>query len=166
MSDRYDQLNHNTLMASVGSMSGRWKEAIVVPPSENIEELFTMAAPDGLVLANEMGAAITQVTILNLAIRTTSYLDPDPLPDMAIEAMQNELDGDRPASAREAVAAITSINDEAYGRLKDLRMADWKNQATSGSRTVSITDLAKGLSRVNAERLARASRTLDAVLRA
>lgn len=165
MTDRYDTLNHNTLMASIGSMSRRWKEAIYVAPPENIEDFFTLESPDGLVLADEMGAAIAQVTILANAIRTTSYVESEPLPDLAIEAMQDELDGDRPPSAGAAIAAITSINDEVYGRLKDLRMVAWKNESTGESRTVSITDLAKGVSRVNAERLARATRTLEQVKR-
>ena len=163
MSDRYDKLNHNTLMASVGSMSRRWSEAIRVAPPHNIEDYFAAKAPDGLTLADEMGAVITQVTILTHAIRATSYLEPEPLPDLTLEAMRNELDGDRPASATAGLAQIVAINDEVYGRLKDLRMADWKNTATSGSESISITDLAKGVSRVNAERLARATRTLDAV---
>lgn len=164
MSDRYDNLNHNTLLASVGSMSRRWKEAIFVAPPHNIEDYFTLEAPDALVLADEMGAALTQVTILTNAIRTTSYLEPDPLPDMYAEAMRNELSGDRPKSATEGLEQIIAINDEVYGRLQDLRLVDWKNTATGDSGTVSISDLVKGVSRVNAERLARATRTLHAVL--
>ncbi len=150
-------------MASVGSMSRRWSEAIRVAPPKNIEEYFTVAAPNGLVLADEMGAAIAQLSILTNAIRTTSYLEPDPLPEGSVQAMRNELDGDRPPSATAGLTQLTTLNDEIYGRLKDLRMADWKNEATSGSETISITDFAKGVSRVNAERLARATRTLAAV---
>ena len=163
MADRYDKLNHNTVMASVGSMSRRWREAIRVPKPHNIEDFYTAEAAGGLVLADEMGAAITQTTILMNAIRTTSYLEPDPLPDLTVEAMRNELTGERPPSAVDAIEQIAGITDEVYRRLKDLRMADWKNEATWGSMTISISDLAKGVSRVNAERLARATRTLASV---
>lgn len=163
MADRYDKLNHNTVLASVGSMSRRWPEAIYVPKPHNIEDFYTVEAAGGLVLADEMGAAITQTTILMNAIRTTSYLEPEDLPEQTLKAMRNELIGERPPSAIDAIAQIIEINDEVYSRLKGLRMADWKNEATQQGTTISMSDLAKGVSRVNAERLARATRTLASV---
>lgn len=163
MADRYDKLNHNNLMASVGSMSRRWNDDIYVAPPQNLEDFFAVEGPDGMTIADEMGATIAQVTILNEAVRTTSYIEPEPLPEFTIEAIADQLDGPRPASAAAGLSKITAINVEAYGRLTDLRLVDWKKEATWGSHVVSITDLARGVSRVNAERLARASRVLEAV---
>ena len=77
--------------------------------------------------------------------------------------MQDRLSGDRPNTATSALASIISLNEEVYERLTAMRMVDWKNSANSGSVTVSMPDLARGLSRVNAERLSRAIRALDAI---
>ncbi len=163
MADRYDKLNHNTYMASIGSMAKRWKDAIYVPPPLNIEDFFTVESPAGIVIADEMGATIHQLTILSKAVRTTSYLETEPLDDDVLDAMQDRLSGDRPNTATSALASIISLNEEVYERLTAMRMVDWKNSANSGSVTVSMPDLARGLSRVNAERLSRAIRALDAI---
>ncbi len=161
MVDRYDKLNHNALMASIGSMPRRWTEAIRVPAPKNIEDFFTAeGGPKGIVIADEMGAAIHQMQILDLAIRVTSYLDPEPLPEGTLDAMADRLTGPRPNSASEAVAQITAVTETTYGRLTDLRMSDWNRSGTQDGVTVTITDLAKGVSRVNAERLARATRSV------
>ena len=163
MADRYDKLNHNTLMASIGSMSRRWNDDIYLAPPQNLEDFFTQEGPEGITIADEMGATVAQITILNEAVRNTSYIDPEPLPELVIEAMANKLDGQRPASAAAGLSKIMALNVEVYGRFTELRLVDWKKEAAWGSHVVSITDLARGVSRVNAERLARASRVLEAV---
>ncbi len=164
MADRYDKLNHNTLMASVGSMSRRWNEDLHVSKPQSIDDFFDVPGADQMIIADELGAAIRQVQILNEAIRSTSYIEPEPLPELVLEAMADQLDGPRPESAKAGLAELTALNDEVYKRLTDLRMADWSKEAHWGSRVISISDLARGVSRVNAERLARATRTLNALL--
>lgn len=164
MADRYDSLPHQALMASVGSMKRRWKEDLHVNPPDSLEDFFGAEAKTGVVIADEMGATIRQLELLNLAIRTTSYLEPEPLQEFVVEAMANELDGQRPQSGAEGIRKISSLNEEIYERLETLRMADWKNEATWGGLTISISDLAKGVSRVNAERLNRSKAALASLL--
>ena len=164
MADRYDNLNHNALMASVGSMSRRWNEDIYIPPPQSIDDFFTAVGPSEIVIADELGAAIRQVTILSDAIRATSYLEQEPLPDLVLEAMADELDGPRPSNAAAGLAELTKVNEEIYQRLSDLRMVDWSHEGTCNGTVVSITDLTRGVSRVNAERLSRATRTLQAMI--
>ena len=161
MADRYDSLRHQALMATVGSMKRRWEEDLYVAPPDSLEDFFANESPaDGLVIADEMGAAIRQLELLNLAIRTTSYLEPEPLQEFVVEAARNELDGPRPASGSAGVSRLTSLNEEIYERLDTLRIENWKNEATWGGLSLSISDLAKGVSRVNVERLNRATRAL------
>lgn len=164
MADRYDKLNHNALMASVGSMSRRWNEDIYVSKPQSIDDFFTVTGPSDIVIADELGAAIRQVAILEEAIRATSYIEPEPLPDLVLEAMADELDGPRPSSATAGLAELTKLNDDIYERLSNLRMVDWKREARWGSEVISLTDLTRGVSRVNAERLSRATRTLQAMI--
>ena len=164
MSDRYDKLNHNALMASIGSMSRRWNDDLYVAPPQSMNDFFELEGPSGAVIADDLGAAINQVSILSNAIRLTSYIEPEPLPDHVIEAMANELGGPRPANASTGLLNLTEINDEVYERLSKLRMTDWSREAMWGSEVISINALARGVSRVNAERLSRASRTLQALI--
>lgn len=164
MADRYDSLRHQALMATVGSMKRRWKEDLHVHQPDSIEDFFEKEASTNVVIADEMGAAIRQLELLNLAIRTTSYLEPEPLQEFVVEAMRNELDGPRPSSGAAGIKKLSELNSEIYERLETLRMADWKNEATWGGLSISITDLAKGVSRVNAERLNRAKAALNALL--
>ena len=161
MADRYDNLNHNNMMASIGSMPRRWSDAICLPAPQNIEDVFTEEGPGGIVIADEMGAAIHQMELLDLAIRVTSYLDPEPLPDGTVDAAADRLSGSRPKNAAQAIADIVEVNESAYKRLSDLRMADWSKSGTQNGVTMNISDLAKGVSRVNAERLARATRAVE-----
>lgn len=160
MADRYDSLNHNAVMATIGSMPRRWNEAIRLPTPKSIADFFTEPSPDGIVIADEMGAAIHQLKILDLAIRVTSYLEPEPFPDGTVDATFDRLSGPRPTSAAEAVDEIMAVNEATYGRLTDLRMSDWNKQGAQDGVSLTITDLAKGVSRVNAERLARATRAV------
>ena len=164
MADRYDKLNHNALMASVGSMSRRWNEDIYVAPPQSIDHFFPAEGPSGIVIADELGAAIRQVAILSDAIRATSYIEPEPLPDLVLEAIANQLDGPRPSNAATGLAELTEINEEIYQRLTALRMSDWSREAMWGSEVISLSDLTRGVSRVNAERLSRATRTLQAMV--
>ena len=147
-------------MASIGSMARRWNEDLYVSPPRSLDDFFDQAGSGGLVVASELGAAIRQVTLLGQAVRTTSYLEPEPLADLVLDAAANKLEGPSPKSASEGLEEITAINTEAYERLKDLRMTDWQNEARAGSKSISVTNLARGISRVNAERLARAARCL------
>ena len=164
MADRYDKLNHNALMASVGSMSRRWNEDIYVAPPQSIDDFFAAEGPSGIVIADELAAAIRQVAILSDAIRATSYIEPEPLPDLVLEAIANQLDGPRPSNAATGLAELTEINEEIYQRLTALRMSDWSREAMWGSEVISLSDLTRGVSRVNAERLSRATRTLQAMV--
>lgn len=163
MVDRYDSLSHQALMASVGSMKRRWSEDIYLAPPQSVEDFFSSPAADGVRIDQEMGAAIRQLELLAHAIRTTSYIEPEPLEDSVPEAVRNELDGTPPASVKAGLVRISELNEDIYERLASIRMVDWKNEASSGSMTFDMSDLAKGVSRVNAERLMRAKNALTAL---
>jgi len=73
MGDRYDSLQPPNLIAAIKSMPRRWDEALYVAPPKNIEDFFTEAGPDGISAAEDAGATLALVSILQDAIRTTSY---------------------------------------------------------------------------------------------
>ncbi len=163
MGDRYDSLQPPSLIASVASMPRRWKEAMHVPPPNNIDDLFTVAGPDGTSAAEHLGATISQLTILIDAIRTTSYNVPESLGTEVAAAVHNAGSGPWPESAQAGVTKLTAVMEQMLRQLQQLTPSDWNKSADSGTETLTVLALAQGASRVAAEGLAAVDRIISAL---
>lgn len=146
-------------------MPRRWKEVMHVPAPKNIDEVFTDAGPDGTTAAEHLGAAISMVTILVDAVRTTSYNVPEPLGPEVATAVQNAGSGPWPDSAHDGLSSLTTTMERLHEQLQQLSPSDWNKSADSGNETFTVLALAQGASRVGAERLAAVDRIISAVAR-
>jgi len=162
MSDRYASLNPASLTASIASLPRRWKEALRVPAPDNIDDVLTVEGPDGTV-AEHLGAAIAQIRILRDAVRTTSYNVPEPLGAEVATAAANRGSGPWPETTKSGLSDLTNELEALLEQLKGLKAHDWNKSADADRTTLSVLQLAQGCSRVGAERLAVAERTIAAV---
>ncbi|MDW3178572.1 MAG: hypothetical protein R8J94_14360 [Acidimicrobiia bacterium] len=161
MGDRYESLQPPSLTATVASMPRRWKEAFHVPAPKSVDEVFTIAGPDGTSPAEHLGATISMITTLADAIRTTSYSVPEPLGPEVGAAVANAGSGPWPDSAHEGLDSLISLMERLLEQLEQLSPSDWNRSADSGTQTYTVLALAQGASRVAAERLAKVDRLID-----
>lgn len=167
MSDRYDQLLPPSLTATIGSMPRRWKEALYLPPPKSIDDVFTEADPNGICVAEEAGAMLAMLAVLEPAIRTTSYNDPELLTTEVQAAVKNDGAGPWPSSAKDALQSIEERFESLIDLVNSLNPRDWTKSASIKSPTgpsvsgrLTMTELIQGASRVSAERLARAEKAV------
>ena len=108
-----------------------------------------------MTIAEHCGAAIAQIDVLALAIRTTLYTSPDPLEDQVVAAVSNAGTGPWPKTAREALNKVSSSLKQLREELELINTSGWNRSATSHLEMQSFTvlTLARGSSRVAAERL-------------
>ncbi len=163
MGDRYDSLQPPNIIAAIKSMPRRWTDALYVAPPKNIEDFFTVDGPDGVSAAEDAGATIALVTILQDAVRTTSYNEPEALGSEVMSAMANTGSGSWPASSVDALEQIEALMEAFASRLEALTTSDWGKSARTPDGTATLTDVARGAVRVTADRLARAERTIRSV---
>ena len=159
MGDRYDSLQPPFLISTISSMPRRWKDALSVPKPKDIDDYFTLTGDDGTA-AEHVGAAIAQLVILREAIRTTSYNIPEPLETSVTAAVDNTGSGPWPPSVDEGLTELTEQFERLLAQLKSLNPSDWNKSADAGNRTLTISALAQGASRVAADRLAIVERTI------
>jgi len=172
MQDRYDSLKPTMVISSVASMQQRWKDAIRVDPPKNIEDYFSVEGPDGSA-AEHVGAVIAQIGAISNAIRTTSYNVPEPIASEAAAAVQNKGTGPWAASAADGLANLQTTFEELLARLKQLNPNDWNKSAKvltgaapadgvsqESGQMLNILQLARGATRVAAERLPIVERTI------
>lgn len=144
-------------------MPRRYKDALTLPPDEDINELLTKPGADGSTIAEHLGAAVALVDILAKAARTTGYLTPEPL-DMTVEsAMQNSGSGPWPSTAKQAQKQIEELVEDLTKRLAEMPSSSWSRTAPSPSGSASVSQLTQGVVRVLAERLAAVERTVAQV---
>lgn len=158
MRDRYESLQPSMLTASVASMPRRWKDALKVPPPKNIDDIFNQQAGDGSTIAEQLGAAIEQLSTLREAIRTTSYNIPEELGSEVASAARNLGSGPWPSTAAEGLTDLERLFDEILAQLKAMPASDWNKSADAGRESLTVLALAQGVSRVAAERLAAVER--------
>ena len=163
MGDRYDSLHPPNLIAALRSMPRRWTDALHVPAPKNIEDFFTVPGPDDVSAAEDTGATLALVSILETAIRTTSYNTPEALGSDVVGAMANTGSGPWPTSASAALDSIEALMEGVAERLEKLNTNDWGKTASTPQGSVTLTDLARGAVRVTADRLARTERTIRSV---
>lgn len=163
MGDRYDSLQPPNLIAAIKSMPRRWADALYVAPPKNIEDFFAEVGPDGVSAAEDAGATLALVGILQDAIRTTSYNSPEALGSEVVAAMANNGSGPWPPSAADATESIEALMESLAERLDALHTSDWGKSASTPDGSVTLTELLRGAVRVAAERLARAERTIRSV---
>ena len=155
--DRYDQLEPKALVASINSMPRRWKEAMWVPPEENIDDYFSVETDKGSV-AEHMGAAIAQLRVLRGAIRTTTYNVPEPLEPEVLTAVANQGSGPWPKNAKSGLAELGEEIEALKAELDLISTRDWQKTAPAGDRSITLMALAQGTTRVAADRLSIAER--------
>lgn len=136
-------------------MPGRWVDGFRVDPELDIEDFYTVPGSTGMTIAEHCGAAIAQIDVLALAIRTTLYTSPDPLDDQVVAAVSNAGTGPWPKTAREALNKVSSSLKQLREELELINTSGWNRSATSHLEMQSFTvlTLARGSSRVAAERL-------------
>lgn len=136
-----------------------------MPAPKNVDEVFTIAGPDGTSAAEHLGAAISMITILVDAVRTTSYNVPEPLGPEVATAVHNAGSGPWPDSAETGVSSLTTTTEQLLEQLQQLSPSDWNKSADSGTETFTVLALAQGASRVAAERLAAVDRIIGGLAR-
>lgn len=161
--DRYDRLQPASIVASIASMPRRWKEALHVPPEENIDDYFIVETDQGSI-AEHMGAATAQIRILRGAIRTTTYNNPEPVEAEVVAAAANAGSGPWPSNAKEGLAAFNDEIEKLQAELDNVGVRDWNKTARAGNSSVSLLGLAQGASRVAADRLAIVERLVRALV--
>jgi len=166
--DRYDRLNYQATVSTIGSMPRRWKDALYVQPPKNIEDYFSVEGPEGT-MAEHVGAAIAQIRVLRGAVRTTSYNVPDPLEPEVLVAVGDKGSGPWPKSANEGLTDLLAEYEALKAEFDNLKPSDWNKSAdlkpqdgdkTAHGRSFTIVDLARAVSRVSAERLGKVERTV------
>ncbi|MGI9604799.1 MAG: hypothetical protein ACR2P0_01545 [Acidimicrobiales bacterium] len=163
MSDRYDSLLPPNLIAAVKSMPRRWSAALYALPPNSIDDMFDRAGADGISASEDVGAFLTQVRILEDAIRTTSYKNPEPLGSDVVAAVANHGTGPRPESALAALNDIEAMMEQVAKRLEMLTLYDWNKQAPTPDGSITVIDLCRGIVRVAADRLTHTERTLQSL---
>lgn len=151
--DRYDRLQPPAIVASIASMQRRWKDAVNVPPEQNVEDFFAIDTDSGSI-AEHLGAAIAQLRILRPALRSTSYNVPDPLDPEVATAAANAGSGPWPPSTRAGLEELFTELDAIKEELESINIRDWNKSAQAGSTSLTLLQIAQGTSRVAADRLA------------
>lgn len=136
-----------------------------VPAPKNIDDVFTVAGPDGTSAAEHLGAAISMLTTLADAVRTTTYNVPDQLGTEVAAAVRNVGTGPWPESADAGLSKLIATVEQLHEQLQQLSPSDWNKSADSGTETFTVLALAQGASRVAAERLAAVDRIIGTLAR-
>jgi hypothetical protein len=165
MGDRYESLQPPSLIASITSMPRRWKEALRVPAPKNIDDVFSAPGPDGTSVAEHMGAAISMITTLQNAVRTTSYNVPEPLSPEVATAARNAGSGPWPPSADVALSELNTAMEQLLEQLEQLSASDWNKSADAGRESLTVLALTQGASRVAAERLSAVDKIVASLAR-
>ncbi len=154
MEDRYDSLTPPMILASLRSMPRRFAEALELAAPKTAQQVIHLAAED-------IGALLAQLAVLDEAVHTTVDHDADPLGADVDAAVADRGRGLPVEDAPTALAEIEVVTSRLADRLDSLSADGWNRSASSPSARYEVTDLARGAVRVAAERLRTTERAVQ-----
>lgn len=144
-------------------MPRRYKDALTLPPDENVADIFTVPGGDGTTVAEHLGAAIALLETLRQAARTTGYLEAEALDASVEAAMQDSGTGPWPAAAKAGREQLEEIAESFADQLEGMPTSSWSRSASGPSGSITMSQLAQGGVRVLAGRLGAIERVISQV---